>query len=79
MGFVIPLAIFVVHPLHQGIYETDAKGLQTTPRFVIYEARRGFVTPSLTFCAKSRHPTRHKTLLTGLQIPSCFVAITQEP
>ncbi len=30
----------------------------------------GFATPLLTFCAKPQHPTRHKTLQTGLQIPS---------
>jgi hypothetical protein len=32
----------------------------------------GFVTPPLTFCAKSRHPIWHKTFRTGLQIPSGF-------
>ena len=30
----------------------------------------GFATPPLTLCAKLRHPIWHKTLRTGLQIPS---------
>jgi hypothetical protein len=31
-----------------------------------------FATPPLRFCAKSRHPTWHNKLRTGLQIPTGF-------
>ena len=67
---IVPETVWLEVQCHRPLALESAVAL-----FVRQRSATGFVTPSLMFCAKLRHPTLHKTLRTGLQIPSGFVNI----